>query len=576
MQSSVKKYVIFVLSLYSLVGINTSSAQDWIWIKGSSQSDQFGHYGTKGADGSTNTPGARSDALTWTGRNGNLWLYGGVGNSSIQRGGLNDLWKFDKSTGNWTWMKGDSTSTQQLSVFGTQGVASPENTPGIRMWSSGWTDADGNLWLFGGFSEGDGSDAGTGGANYGDLWKYDAQTGYWTWMKGSNLRQKFGHYGTKGIEDPENTPGSRWLATSWTDLDGNFWLFGGVGLGDASNTSSGHLQDLWKYDVQTGNWTWMKGSGSIDQTVNQGTKGIADPTNLPAGRLSAESWVDKNGNLWMFGGDASVLGNGNVFSSVMNDLWMFDIRTNEWTWITGTASLDFFNPLWTIDYGVMGTPSTGSHPGPRKEAVTWTDSNGNLWLFGGNGGVSDSHFGMLNDLWKFDTVTREWAWINGSNQVDQMGMYGSVGMPASSNTPGSRRASMSWVDEHGDFWLFGGTDVNGKHVNDTWMFAVSGHLVRVDEADSGVLPGSYDLSTAYPNPFNDNATIQIAVQRSQRVRLRVYDTLGRMVAYLYDGFLVAGNKQAFTFEGDRLSSGVYLIHADGESFSASRQIVLSK
>ncbi len=36
-----------------------------------------------------------------------------------------------------------------------------------------------------------------------------------------------GIYGTKGTPDPANIPGARTGATSWTDNDGKFWLFGG-------------------------------------------------------------------------------------------------------------------------------------------------------------------------------------------------------------------------------------------------------------------------------------------------------------------------------------------------------------
>ena len=40
-------------------------------------------------------------------------------------------------------------------------------------------------------------------------------------------------------------------------------------------------------------------------------------------------------------------------------------------------------------------------PGGRQSAATWTDLNGNLWLFGGYGSDSVGNLGYLNDLWEY-------------------------------------------------------------------------------------------------------------------------------------------------------------------------------
>jgi hypothetical protein len=60
---------------------------------------------------------------------------------------MNDLWMYDG--GNWTWMSGSSTIYQKGS-YGDKGIASPSNFPGVRAGAIGWTDNNGNLWLFGG------------------------------------------------------------------------------------------------------------------------------------------------------------------------------------------------------------------------------------------------------------------------------------------------------------------------------------------------------------------------------------------------------------------------------------------
>ena len=43
-----------------------------------------------------------------------------------------------------------------------------------------------------------------------------------------------GIYGTQGTGTTSTTPGARFGANSWTDLNGNLWLFGGSGYDSSS------------------------------------------------------------------------------------------------------------------------------------------------------------------------------------------------------------------------------------------------------------------------------------------------------------------------------------------------------
>ena len=54
----------------------------------------------------------------------------------------------------------------QSEVYGTRGVADPANKPGARSSAVSWTDAKGNLWLFGGYG---------GGLYLNDLWMFYRQ-----------------------------------------------------------------------------------------------------------------------------------------------------------------------------------------------------------------------------------------------------------------------------------------------------------------------------------------------------------------------------------------------------------------
>ncbi len=418
--------------------------------------NQKGIYGTLGVASAANVPGARSNSISWADASGNFWLFGGSGfDSAGTQGMLNDLWKY--GAGQWTWM-GGSNICCQAGVYGTLGIASSSNIPGARDEAVGWTDPSGNFWLFGGYGyDSTGSDY-----MLNDLWEYSA--GEWTWMGGSNLCCKPGVYGTQGNAAPGNLPGPRWSAASWTDVQGNFWLYGGLGFGGGI-TSWGPMDDLWIYSH--GEWTWVGGGGvPFTGVASYGTLGTVSPSNYPGDRASMASWTDTSGNLWLFGGRVIWYGPD------INDLWKYS--GGQWTWMGGSNIC--------CQAGVYGTPgvfAANNIPGARDSGVTWTDPSGNFWLFGGEGydstGIINYQNYSLNDLWEYSNG--QWTWMNGSNVCCHPGNYGQLGVAASTNVPGERIGGVGWTDKSSNLWLFGGsyyvlTPLPGYTVyfNDLWEY----------------------------------------------------------------------------------------------------------
>ncbi|NTV79808.1 MAG: hypothetical protein HGA24_00065 [Candidatus Aminicenantes bacterium] len=356
----------------------------------------------------------------------------------------------------WTWISGSDTIIQP-GTYGTKGVPSPSNVPGAREGPVSWLDSQGNLWLFGGYVY----DLTYTGYFYNDLWKFDPATQNWTWVSGSDTRDHAGIYGTKGIADPSNVPGSRNFAVSWIDSQGNLWLFGGSGLDSTGEVW--YLNDLWKFDPATLEWTWVSGSDLAIQPGVYGTKGIASPSNVPGARDGAVSWLDSQGNLWLFGGFGVASAND---WGVLNDLWRFDPVTVEWTWVSGSDSSNQPGV-----YGTKGEADPSNCPTARGHAISWTDSHGKLWLFGG---IRGDVPGSLNDLWKFDLSTLEWTWVSGSNTVNQAGTYVTKGVPDPLNVPGARMGAVSWIDPSGKLYLFGGyseaSATDWGVLNDLWRF----------------------------------------------------------------------------------------------------------
>lgn len=332
------------------------SAGEWTWVGGSNLSNQKGIYGTQGTASPSNIPGAREGAFGCTDTAGDFWLFGGFGyDSTGYYSLLNDLWKF--SAGQWMWVGGPNVA-DQIGSYGTQGKASPTNTPGARQVGVSWIDAAGNLWLFGGL----GFDSMGNGGSLNDLWKYSA--GEWAWMAGSNVADQIGVYGTRGTASANNTPGARYSAVGWIDASGSLWLFGG----DAFNsTPPGELMnDLWKYG--SGGWTWVGGSNLGGQNGIYGTQGMPAPDNVPGARVDALSWTDASGNFWLFGGIGVASANN---GGDLNDLWKYS--SGEWTWVNGANVAS-----QPAIYGTLGTPAPGNDPGSRSAGVGWIDSAGNL------------------------------------------------------------------------------------------------------------------------------------------------------------------------------------------------------
>jgi hypothetical protein len=91
----------------------------------------------------------------------------------------------------------------------------------------------------------------------------------------------------------------------------------------------------------------------------------------------------------------------------------------------------------------------------------------------------------------------------------------------------------------------------------------------------GELPGQVTLAHNFPNPFNPQTTIQFTLPEAMHATLRVFDTLGRQIATLTNDALPAGRHDV-TFDGSRLSSGVYLYSLETPSGTITRRMVLLK
>jgi hypothetical protein len=478
--------VFFPLIFISLSGHSFAQYGQWTWMGGDSVYNSVAQRGNLGVPSVNYNPGARYEAMTFTDTQNNFWLYGGQLNVSGVAHWYSDLWKYDPSTGEWTWVKGPS-AYDVPAVPGTVGVPSSLNNPPAIMAACSWSDPFNNLWIFGG------------GTN--NLWRYSITSNQWTLMKAGPAR-----FGARGVMNGANNPPSRDEATCSWQVGETLWLFGG------RKTGNGFLNDLWKFSIISNAWTWMGGDSIVNVQGMYGTRGIPSPNNKPGARSAYCSWYS-NFKLWLFGGNETYY---------HNDLWSFDPFTSEWTWVSGDSTPSMLQGF----YGNQCVASPLNVPGHRTENKTsWTDLYGNLWMYGGSWGPAD--------LWKFDLNLNQWVWVMGDTVLRSGGLrpiYGVKGVPSIFNTPGSRNGTPSWKSSDGSFWLYGGIFQLGAKRNDLWKYmpdtaAGACSYVGIREMH----PAELADCKVYSNPARDFCTVEFADLKGRKIALDVFDIRGSVI-----------------------------------------------
>ncbi|MFH1011158.1 MAG: S8 family serine peptidase [bacterium] len=87
------------------------------------------------------------------------------------------------------------------------------------------------------------------------------------------------------------------------------------------------------------------------------------------------------------------------------------------------------------------------------------------------------------------------------------------------------------------------------------------------------LPTHFELLPCFPNPFNPTTTIHFAVPNSSKIRILVYDILGREVARLADGIYPAGHHQLL-WNAEAMGTGLYFVQLKADGFHQVRKVLL--
>src|SRR5262245_34231035 len=210
--------------------------------------------------------------------------------------------------------------------------------------------------------------------------------------------------------------------------------------------------------------------------------------------------------------------------------------------------------VWT-QLAPMPDPITMSRPNHRGGHVAVYDPSGDGMLM--FGGIQHYPFSYLSDLWSLSL---------GNNPTwRHLAPGGPVPDP---------RYNCSAVVRGGDrVVVYGGEYLSGVR-NDTWTLSLAQPVSTPLELD---LPARFDLAPPRPNPSRGEAVLGFELARPARVILDVFDSQGRHVTRVADGWLPAG-RHAVTWRGDDqrghvVGSGVYYVQMQAGAFRALRPIV---
>ncbi|HEX9952283.1 MAG TPA: choice-of-anchor D domain-containing protein [Rubricoccaceae bacterium] len=194
-------------------------------------------------------------------------------------------------------------------------------------------------------------------------------------------------------------------------------------------------------------------------------------------------------------------------------------------------------PEWVSVWGAGLTGADG-HPLPVGVRVTAVDPQGTVC--GAFDVVADGHLGLMA-VYADDPATPE-------DEGAAPGERVTLRFAGDAAT-----VSFTWT-AFGDIVDLSGTVVAG-------------------EDEPGALPNAFSLDGNAPNPFGTRTTVRFALPVTTRVRLVVYDLLGREVSTLVDGELHAG-RHSVVWDATGAASGAYVVVMEAEDFRATRRLTL--
>ena len=175
--------------------------------------------------------------------------------------------------------------------------------------------------------------------------------------------------------------------------------------------------------------------------------------------------------------------------------------------------------------------------------------------------VSDSYIELK---WATETEVNNYGFeIQRKTINDEWKTIGFVNGNGNSNSP----KKYSFIDNN----FINGNSVQYrlKQIDNDGRYELS------DEILTEYIPSEFALYQNYPNPFNPTTMIRYQIPETQKVIVKVFNTLGAEVAELVNGTQEAGRYE-INFDGRNLASGTYIYRIVTGDFTQTKKMILLK
>ena len=110
--------------------------------------------------------------------------------------------------------------------------------------------------------------------------------------------------------------------------------------------------------------------------------------------------------------------------------------------------------------------------------------------------------------------------------------------------------------------------------------SINNSCLVLSNEEQKLLPEQVALYQNYPNPFNPSTTIRFFLKNDAESSLNIYDTNGRLILNLFEGFQSAGSK-SFSWNGtnqsgQKVTTGIYIYRLDVNGVAYNKKMIFIK